>query len=827
MKNASEKQHASMSSRMGVVESTAAADSRSFDSSSVFVRDRKKLKMTGFATLRKKLIRKRRSSKASDHGRVIRELIADWTPLEVSALLEEYEALQALKDLSVQAELARPPAATYKQDLATLYELKYCTDIDLIFRGTCFPIHRAILSARCPFFRNLLSEYPGHGSQIRFDLTTPGVDMSVFAALLRILYTGDIGPRDSNINLSALKQVADELITPNTLEQDLRYLLETGDYADASLVFTSDSSTEDYRRPDSGCSEYGFRPKLDLPCHKAILSARSPFFRNLIQRRSRLGEEHSERSYHVPTRIVLDESVIPKRYAKVLLHAIYLDHVDLGLILRGNGCGSNLGSLGEVEALTHTGRIRPSALEEAMELYQIGRFLELDIVAQGCEDLILEHLTLDSLPTVLRWGSQPHGSPWVGRQARHFLREEFSQVANSPVLFQLDKKHLIEALQSDFLLASELDVLSAVLKWGENQLVRRIEDREPNLVSQTAHSVSRKGIKKRDLNDVELRELLSELLPLVRMDHVIPQNSDILCQAIRRGLVSTPPSHMMGNDNRDLLPRVNAWVRTPNALGLFVRPRLFQPYYDEIKALLEDQMVQELDLMRYRRTCYVADIPDTLYMIDKKSRSHPNPTTSLPPSVPIPDTATLNAMLKREQKLRASPYCQRAQSLPLSSHHNINRQIRLRVVREFNLPDSIADILENAVCYCTEVEEEEEEGAVMSSQSCGRYASNSKTLSRNKKTCLNELPAIITEQDFHRQPECESSSCSDGHLSEILPDVAMATSINQISSSLNQVSVNQAEMLPPELELDLGNGTVPPFRRSNHATFYPPPHRFI
>lgn len=824
MKNASEKHHASMTNRMGVVESTAAADSRSYDSSSVFVRDRKKLKMTGFATLRKKLIRKRRSSKASDHGRVIRELISEWTPLEVSALLEEYEALQALKDLSVQAELARPPAATYKQDLATLYEYKYCTDLDLIFRGSCFPIHRAILSARCPFFRNLLSEYPGHGSQIRFDLTTPGVDMNVFAALLRFLYTGDIGPRDSDINLAALRQVADELITPNSLEQDLRYLLETGDYADASLVFTSDSSTEDYRRPDSGCSEYGFRPKLDLPCHKAILSARSPFFRNLIQRRSRLGEEHSERAFHIPTRIVLDESVIPKRYAKVLLHAIYLDHVDLGLILRGNGCGSNLGSLGEVEALTHTGRIRPSALEEAMELYQIGRFLELDIVAQGCEDLILEHLTLESLPTVLRWGSQPHGSPWVGRQARHFLREEFSAVASSPVLFQLDKKHLIEALQSDFLLASELDVLSAVLKWGENQLVRRIEDREPNLVSQTAHSVSRKGIKKRDLNDVELRELLSELLPLVRMDHVIPQNSDILCQAIRRGLVSTPPSHMMGNDNRDLLPRVNAWVRTPNAQGLFVRPRLFQPYYDEIKALLEDQMVQELDLMRYRRTCYVPDIPDTLYMIDKKPRSHSNPAASLPPSVPIPDSATMNAMLKREEKLRASPYCQRAQSLPLSSHHNINRQIRLRVVREFNLPDSIADILENAVCYCNE-EEAEEEGAVMSSQSCGRYATNSKSLSRKKKA--NELPAIITEQDLYRQPECESSSCSDGHLSEILPDVAMATSINQISSSLNQVSVNQEELLPPELELDLGNGTVPPFRRSNHTTFYPPPHRFI
>lgn len=37
-----------------------------------------------------------------------------------------------------------------------------------------------------------------------------------------------------------------------------------------------------------------------------------------------------------------------------------------------------------------------------MELYQIGRFLELDILSQGCEDLILEYLTLESLPTVLK-----------------------------------------------------------------------------------------------------------------------------------------------------------------------------------------------------------------------------------------------------------------------------------------------------------------------------------------------------------------------------------------------------------------------------------------
>lgn len=102
-------------------------------------------------------------------------------------------------------------------------------------------------------------------------------------------------------------------------------------------------------------------------------------------------------------------------------------------------------------------------------------------------------------------------------------------------------------------------------------------------MSHTAHSVTRKGVKKRDLSDVELREILSELLPLVRMDHVAPASSETLGAAIRRGLVSTPPSHMIGSDQRDAI-RVNAWVRvSPHNNGLFVRPRLFMPYYEELK----------------------------------------------------------------------------------------------------------------------------------------------------------------------------------------------------------------------------------------------------
>lgn len=62
----------------------------------------KKRKLTSLATLRKRLIRRRRSSKSCDHTRVVRELVADWAVGEVAALYQEYEASAALKDLTVQ-----------------------------------------------------------------------------------------------------------------------------------------------------------------------------------------------------------------------------------------------------------------------------------------------------------------------------------------------------------------------------------------------------------------------------------------------------------------------------------------------------------------------------------------------------------------------------------------------------------------------------------------------------------------------------------------------------------------------------------------------------
>lgn len=131
---------------------------------------------------------------------------------------------------------------------------------------------------------------------------------------------------------------------------------------------------------------------------------------------------------------------------------------------------------------------------------------------------------------------------------------------------------------------------------------------EPNLLSGTAHSVNKRGVKKRDLDVEELKEILSPLLPFVRTEHILPPNSDVLADAVgtflsvaaaasqahgadramwrsssllqlKRGLLSTPPSDMLPTAEGG---KANAWLRQKNA-GIYVRPRLFSPYVEEAK----------------------------------------------------------------------------------------------------------------------------------------------------------------------------------------------------------------------------------------------------
>lgn len=699
----------------------------------------KKKRTSGLATLKKKFIKRRKSNRSADHAKQMRELLSGWDVRDVNALVEEYEGTSALKELSLQASVARPEARTLQKDMADLYEYKYCTDVDLIFQETCFPVHRAILAARCPFFKTLLSSSPEYGAEIIMDINTAGIDMPMFSALLHYLYTGEFGMEDSRFqNVDILVQLREEFGTPNSLDVDMRGLFDYMCYYDVVLSFSSDSELVEAFGGNQNCLDE------ELKAHKAIISARSPFFRNLLQRRIRTGEEITDRTLRTPTRIILDESIIPKKYAKVILHCMYTDMVDLAVL----HCSPSVGSLSEVQALV-AGKPNMTRAEEAMELYHIALFLEFNMLAQGCEDIIAESISLDTLIAILKWSSHPYGSKWVHRQALHFLCEEFSQVMTSDVFYELSKDHLLTAVQSDYLQASEQDILKYLIKWGEHQLMKRIADREPNLLSGTAHSVNKRGVKRRDLDIEELREILSSLLPFVRIEHILPINSEVLSDAMKRGLISTPPSDMLPTTEGG---KSNAWLRQKNA-GIYVRPRLFSPYVEEAKSVLDEMMVEQTDLVRLRMV-RMSNVPDTLYMVSNAvpqcchmiSHQQISSSQSSPPSVvaneiPVPCLLIMKDMVRRLQELRHTEQVQRAYALNCGEGATVSYEIQIRVLREFGLADAAAELLQNPHKFFPD-ERFGDESPLLTMRQAGRCRVNSTPTAETMFTDLESFVAF-------------------------------------------------------------------------------------
>lgn len=71
---------------------------------------------------------------------------------------------------------------------------------------------------------------------------------------------------------------------------------------------------------------------------------------------------------------------------------------------------------------------------------------------------------------------------------------------------------------------------------------------EFNLLSYIVYSISKKGVKKCDFNDEELKDILVDLLFLIRIDYIILYNSDVFNSVIKWGLISWLFSYMIGDE---------------------------------------------------------------------------------------------------------------------------------------------------------------------------------------------------------------------------------------------------------------------------------------
>ncbi|CAK1547953.1 unnamed protein product [Leptosia nina] len=806
------------------------------------IRERKKKAGAPLGTLRRRIAaaarrpRDCRPDRGCEHARFIRSVVSTWRLAEVFLLCEELESGAALRDLLTQAELAREPAAALHADLAALYRDRLWCDVELVGAGWSLAAHRVVLAARCTYFRDLLHRYP-KCARVPLDGVCSGLRREECEAVLLALYAGSAPstppPCDacrkwergvgSEVDLdiisientstyrrscscrreaASVRRLAGLLgFSLDSLHRDMRYLLDSGEMCDARLSWRSESGGGS----GSGGSAYGFRSALELPCHTIILAARSRFFRygnlvisdmhisytlrSVMSRRSAAGAGGAGGAGAV----CVDEKVLPRRFAQALLHAAYTDQVDLTLISRSSSSPSSTSS--SVSG-TNTRGSRGSAtmqLDDAFQLYEIARFLEMPIVVQGCEDAIVFALNADTLPHVLRWCAQPHASHWVHRQAMRYLRDEFPSIMSSAASAKLPRSALAEVLASPFLQASEAQALRAALRWAERAADCRDGMSEPNVVWHTAHSISRRGgrsraTRRREVNDAAVREALATLAPLIRTEH-LPPDCDLLHQAMRRGLI-TAPAHLESACSAD------AWL----GRGAFRPPRCFLPYLDEIKALLEDQTAPEGEVALVRRARYLHRIPDALYML-RDIAGEPQQSRAATDGVRLCVPPRVMARVRaRARELRATPNAARALALH-SDARPVHKQIALRAVREMALPDSCADLLlderdadtdrEGAGVCVSESEEEEGRYAARGAIDCDIDCCRSSTGSLRcgsagslratptlhipienrsaSSSCRRELPARPTDTPHRAVP---------GRLSAAVPDVAMAPNGN-------------------------------------------------
>ncbi|XP_045508898.1 uncharacterized protein LOC123704563 [Colias croceus] len=715
----------------------------------------------------------------------------EWLPPTPSPQLE---AGAALRDLVTQAELAREPAARLHADLAQLLAERLWCDVEVVGAGWSLGAHRAVLAARCTYFRDLLLRYP-KSSAIRLEGVAAGLRREEGEALLRVLYAGPAPPRCAHcrkwerganseaeldiINVentssyrrgcscsrgaAAVRRLAPALgLAPDALHQDMKYLLDSGELCDARLTWRSEGA-------------FGFRGALELPCHTLLLAARSRFFRSVMSRRAGAGGA-----------VCVDEKVLPRRFAHALLHAAYTDQVDLSLIGRNSSPPSSATSTIS-SSLTRGSSSRSSTtalLDDAFQLYEIARFLEMPIAVQGCEDAIVLQLSADTLPHVLRWCSAPHASAWVRRQAMRYLRDEFPAIMSSSGAARLSSAAVGEALASPFLQASEAQALRALLRWAER--AHAPPEPAPNVLRHAPHAARRARGRRRDLADRALRDALAPLAPLVRAEH-LPPDCPLLHQAVRRGVLAAPAEGACSAD---------AWL----GRGAFRPPRCFLPYLDEIKALLEDQAVPEGEVALIRRARYLQRIPDTLYMV--RDIAPPRGGGGQAGVHLCVAPRALGRLRARARELRATPAAARA----LALHHDtrpVHRQIALRAVREMSLPDACADLLlsddeEREGVYAEGAASEASVGAGSelggnAIDNDGRY---SRTLcdvdccrsSTGSLRCstgsLRSTPSAHAPLDKSRSNTCRRElparpdTTRAGRLSAAVPDVAMAPNGN-------------------------------------------------
>lgn len=638
--------------------------------------NRKKLIRLG--TIRRKLTRSLRTVKNLDHRKHIRDLLQTCTVGEIKSLLREYDGIEALKGLTRLSNNVRQHSNLITRDLEILYDKEYCWNLCLRYKNRIFKVHTAILCSRCDFFTKYLPKdaISDRNKPVELHILAIDLNVEVFSSLLKYVYCGY--SNDASL-LNVLSKLGEQFGILDPVKNDMKALLDKKDYVDLVLVFKNKTTVDTIS--GNACHTYvekgdsSVDNMLEFPCHASVLCSRSAFFESVLVKTFATFNNRSK-----PLKLVLNEHVLPRPYMKVILNCFYTDTVVLDSIIKLADDGS-----GEADRLL-------TISELAMELYEIGCFLEFPVLKKGCEDIITSQLNVSSLLSVLEWSSQPFGSLYVHRQAMEFFQDEFYSLCKTSVfLANIPKKFLLRVIKSDFLQANEEFILATVIKWGEWQVVKSNE--QPG--TSPGNSLLRRSPKRRDVNNGILRDTISDLLPHIRLKHILPANSSVLNTAYQRGLLQRPfPFDVVASEKQCAASPVY-WLRSGPKLD-YLRPRLFLPYVYEVKLVLHERLCTASDHDMHASS-YYHSMPDMLLPLQRTNSGSKTPSDEelhsaaimllLLDSIQIEQT-TRRQMILREKELKMSTEVLKALSL-LPDSREISEEVQLRVVREFGYPDEI------------------------------------------------------------------------------------------------------------------------------------------
>ncbi|PAV80367.1 hypothetical protein WR25_20648 isoform C [Diploscapter pachys] len=501
--------------------------------------------------------KRKRSSR--DKVKPFKEMLDGWTFEELNKLIAEFKTLQSLRMLRDDADSARPSTSTLGEQL--LEHASNYGNLTITFKRTNFEVKaiRCYISNRSDVIARLAAEPTSE----LIELQPPeGTSHEQIKTFFDFLYT-DIWSGDQSIK----EKLSQWLGCSRSRKRDLM------------RIKTKGATEGDIRLCIARNGQNVEEAHSSIRCHSSILSARSPFLHSLLSK----GQDD---------RLVLDESLLPAAFLSALVHFLYTDELDLGLI---EDYEPSQSSLSQAKAIV-SGKYPEGILLGTTHFYHIAKFFQLDKLAQLCEDTILASLNADSCVMILNWAIEG-GNQFVYAKAQRFLEEEFSRIATSHQLFDIPFESMKAATKSLFIQATEVEILECAIRWGEHEMIKRMEEREPNVVCETAHSISRRGVKRADLDGAELKEILAPLTENIRTQYVLPPFHQTLNSAYKRGILERVSALCDPQNERDarkkspveIHPDIDWFEPGQTVPG----PRCFTPYYETALSKLDELLHKE------------------------------------------------------------------------------------------------------------------------------------------------------------------------------------------------------------------------------------------